>query len=50
MATYTEHGRTIEVKPVANLSKAEVRLFFLFSDQKGGEFFGEEAKKISGIL
>lgn len=34
MATYTEKGRTVEVRQLANLSKAEVRLFFYFLTKK----------------
>lgn len=50
MATYTEHGRTIEVKPVANLSKAEVRLFFCFLTKKAGSFSEKKQRKFQAYF
>ena len=55
MATYTEGNKTFEVERVANLSKAEVRLFFYFlikrrsgiPDEKVEEFQESKEKMLS---
>ena len=50
MATYTEKGRTVEVKEVANLNKAEVRLFFYFLTEKAGYFPDKKQRKFQAYF
>ena len=50
MATYTEKGRTVEVEQVANLSKAEVRMFFYFLTRKAGCFSEKKQRKFKAYF
>lgn len=50
MATYTEKGRTVEVEQVANLSKAEVRMFFYFLTKKAGCFPEKKQRKFNAYF
>jgi len=50
MATYTEGNRTVEVKQVASLNRAEVRLFFYFLLRKPASIPKKKVEEFQGYL